>query len=111
MTVTTIGVKDNDTGSTITATLTDASGAAVNVTGATVRFTMTAYGGSTPKVNRQAATIVTAASGVVRYTWQAGDLDTPGPFLAEFEVTFSGGAVQTYPGTGYLRVYISPDLA
>jgi hypothetical protein len=111
MVVNAIGVKRNDTGSTITATLTDAGGNAVDLSGATVKFTMTPDGSTTPKVNKQGATIVTAASGIVRYTWQAGDLDTAGPFRAEWEVTFGGGAVQTYPGTGYLRVYVGTDLA
>jgi hypothetical protein len=111
MAVEALGVKKNDTGSTIQATLTDASGAAVNLTGAAVKFTMTAYGATTPKVNKQTAAIITAASGIVAYTWQAGNLDTAGPYRAEFEVTFGNGAVQTFPGTGYLLIYISADLA
>jgi hypothetical protein len=112
MTVSVIGVKKNDTGSAIQATLTDATGAVVNLTGATVKFTMTADGSSTPKVNKQTATVASpATAGVVQYAWQSGNLDTAGPYRGEFEVTFGSGAVQTYPSVGYLRIYVSPDLA
>ena len=103
-------IKENDTSPVLEVTLQDSDGDAVDVTGATVRFHMRAIGSTTAKVNA-AATIVTAASGVVRYTWQTGDTDTIGEFEGEFQVTFGGGAVQSFPNDGWLRISILDDIA
>ena len=51
-----------------------------------------------------------AADGVVEYAWAAGDTDTAGTHLAEFQVTFPGGLPATYPNRGYLLVEITADL-
>lgn len=52
-----------------------------------------------------AATIVTAATGQVRYDWAALDVDTPGVFLGKWEVTV-GGKTQKVPSDRYLVVEI-----
>ncbi len=84
----------------------------VVLTGATVRFNMRAAGGTAIKVNRAAATIVTATGApTVRYDWQPGDVDTAGFYDAEFEVTYAGGAVETFPNAGFIRVAIEGDIA
>jgi len=92
-------IKQNDTKPDLQVTLKDGAGAAVDVTGATVRFSMRNQLTKALKVNEQAVTLVTAASGVVKYVWGtlAGDNDTPGLYDAEFEVTYSGGAIETFP--------------
>jgi hypothetical protein len=102
-------VKQNDTSPAMLATLQDADGNAVNVTGATVRFHMRAVG-STQVVVDEAATIVTALDGLVRYDWQAADTDTIGSYQAEFEVTYADASVETFPNDGYIRVEIIDDI-
>lgn len=56
------------------------------------------------------ATIVTAASGVVSYNFQAQDVDTAGTYLAQWVVHYPGGAHQTYPVRSYDRVVIREAL-
>ena len=65
------------------------AGEPFDLTGLTVRFLMRAIGSSTLKIDK-AATIVTAAAGSVRYDWGVDDLDTPGFYLAWWEVTITG---------------------
>jgi hypothetical protein len=73
----------------LTDTLNDDTGAALNLTGGTVRFKMRAFGSSTLKVDA-AATIVSASAGTVRYDWAALDVDTEGFFIGWWEVTLAG---------------------
>jgi len=103
-------VKQNDTSPAMLATLQDADGNAVNVTGATVRFHMRAVGSTTVVVD-EAATIVTALDGLVRYDWQAADTDTIGSYQAEFEVTYADATRETFPNDAYIRVEIIDDIA
>jgi hypothetical protein len=86
-------------------------GSAVDVSGATsVRFHMKAPGASSAKVDA-AATLVDGANGVVKYEWQAADVDTVGVYKGEFEVTYSNGDVETFPSDHYIYVEIIDDLA
>lgn len=75
-------------------TLTDSTGAAINLTGGTVQFRMRPLGSTTLKVDA-AATIVTPASGSVSYAWQAADVNTAGLYLAWWVYTTAGGLAQT----------------
>lgn len=85
--------------------------ATVVLTGSTVRFNMRLSGGAV-KVSRAAAVIVNATGApTVRYDWQAGDVDTAGFYDAEFEVTYAGGAVETFPNSDFIRVNITGDIA
>ena len=106
-------IKRNDTADDLQATLKDAANSAVALTGATVKFTMKKPGAAAAKVSKAAAALVDAANGVVKYAWQAGDTDEAGEFSAEFEVTYAGGAVQTFPNSKETRliVRIREDLA
>jgi hypothetical protein len=93
-------VKQNDTKPFVKAVLSEVTGSppqasAVNLTGATVKFIMRLSGSSTAKV-ATTATISTAASGIVRYEWVAADTDTLGNYIGEFEVTDSGGNIETF---------------
>lgn len=86
--------------------------ASVVLTGATVRFNMRAANGGAVKISRAAAVIVTATgTPTVQYNWQAADTDTAGFFDAEFEVTYAGGAVETFPNADFIRVSITGDIA
>jgi hypothetical protein len=51
-----------------------------------------------------AAEVVDAAAGSVRYVWAANDLSVPGDYIAQWELTFSGGKVQTTDPAGTITV-------
>jgi len=108
--MTTIYVKQNDTAPTLVVNLVDDDGAAVDITGASVRFHMRKPGAASAKVD-SSATLVTGDPAQVSYAWQSGDLDTEGRFEAEFEVTYSGGAVETFPNDSFIDVIVRRDLA
>ena len=103
-------IKRNDTSPAMRATLKDGDDAAVDLTGCSVRFHMRSVGGTTAKVD-SAASIVTAGSGIVQYAWSGGDTDTLGSFEAEFEVTFTGGEIESFPNNKFVQVEITDDSA
>lgn len=103
-----IVLKRGDRSPSVTATLRQA-GVPIDLTGASVVFVMRSKSGQAPAKVNAAATIVTPASGIVRYDWIAGDVDTAGLFYAEFKVTLTGKVV-TCPNTGHLEVTILDDL-
>jgi hypothetical protein len=84
----------------------------VNLTGNSgVKFTMAATAVATPKVNKQAMTVVDATTGIVEYAWGVSDTDTAGDFLVEVEVDWGGGETQSFPSKGYFAVTVEDDLA
>lgn len=103
-------IKRNDTTNALQATLQDADGVAVNLTGATVKFKMRLASSRVTKVDAS-ATIVTAASGIVKYTWQTGDTDTAGNYEGEFEVTYTDNTIQTFPNDSYIKIQIKEDVS
>ena len=102
-------IKQNDTVPSLRADLRDGDNAAIDLTGASVKFIMRAIGGNTAVINASAS-IVSEAGGTVQYNWQVGDTATIGSYQAEFEVTYSGGTVETFPNDGYIRIEILDDL-
>ena len=106
--MTTVYVKQNDTKPDIQATINDDSGTAVDVSGASIKFFMNDLTG-TNKVDGTGA-IVTAESGIVKYVWQTGDLDTVGIYNAEFQITFSDSSILTAPSSGYITIVVGDDL-
>lgn len=103
-------IKQNDTSPSIQTTLLDGNGLVVDITGNLgVTFHMRNAAGTV--VIDTAATVVTAASGVVRYDWIAADTATAGTFQAEFEVTYSDGKIETFPNASYIEVVITDDIA
>lgn len=102
-------MKRGDTGPRLVYAL---SPAEVDLTGATVRFNMRSRQAGTVRVNRAAAVIVTATgTPTVAYDWQPGDTAVAELCDAEFEVTYAGGAVETFPNTGFIAVVITGDIA
>ena len=89
--------------------LEDGDGNAVLLTGAAVRFLMALPGAPDPKVAAEAE-IVDEDTGQVRYTWTEEDLDAPGVYRGEYEVTYEGGAVETFPPDGWITVVVRDDL-
>lgn len=71
----------------LTATLTQDTGAAINLTGATVKFQMRLPGIATLKVDRS-ATITNATAGQVSFTWDDADTDVPGLYIGWFKATY-----------------------
>lgn len=87
-------------------TLTDASGSAVDLTGSTVVFALKNDAGTEQTFN---ATLVTPSSGIVKYSWAAGDVGTTlavGYWYGRWRVTFSSGKVAEYPNDGPFTVLI-----
>ena len=102
-------IKQNDTAPSLQAILKDGDGNAVDLTGATVEFHMSSVDRTTKTVS-QSANIVDAVAGKVQYDWQAGDTDTPGTFLAEWQVTYSNGTTETFPANGFFEITIGSEL-
>lgn len=102
-------IKQNDTSPTLSVVIADSLGTAINITGASVQFKMRAVNSSTLKTNAS-ATITNASGGAVSYTFSTSDTDTAGLFQGEFQVTFSGGAIETFPNAEYISINILDDL-
>lgn len=86
--------------------------ASVDLTGATVRFNMKNRDTGVVKISRAAAAITTpTGTPTVRYDWQSGDVDTVGFYDAEFEVTYAGGAIETFPNASFIVVNVGQDIA
>lgn len=71
-----------------------ATGSYVDLTGATVKFQMRRPDDKTYTVDA-AASIVSAVGGQVRYAWAANDLNNPGIFDTQWEITYVDSSVQT----------------
>ena len=98
--------KTGDTKTDLQVTLKDGDRNVVDVTGATVKFSMLLEGGTTLVINEGAVTLVTAASGIVKYEWTAPDVTLAGTFLGEFEVTYSDGSIETFANNKVNQLYI-----
>ena len=103
-------LKRGDTSNDLQVTLTDDDGTAVDVTGATIVFNMKHVNSNTLKVNRGAVTLVTPASGIVKYVWSAANVNVAGKYRGEFEVTYANAKVQTFPNDSELMIEIRDDL-
>ena len=101
-------IKQNDTQPAFQATLKDGAGDPINLTNATVRFQMRESGADVLKIDA-AASVISALSGIVRYTWGAADTNTAGFFDAEFVVTYSDNTVETFPNNEYITIRIEGD--
>lgn len=104
-----VTVKQGNTAPSISATLQDAVGAAVDLTGASVTFRMKPLAGGPVAVDH-AAVIVGAALGTVRYDWQVGDTDTPGYYYGEFRVLWASGGIQSFPSDDFVLVLVKTGL-
>lgn len=108
-----ITYKQNDSGFKIQAVLSmrspDGTLTAVALAGGdTVKWLFREEDSLTSKV--EATATKEATTGLVSYTWVAGDLNTPGVYRGEWEVTFASGKVQTFPSDGYHQITVLKDL-
>lgn len=112
-------IKRNDTWRPLEATLqqqaVDGSGVpiantwvAIDLTNATqVKLRLKS---ATAVITTGATTIVDAVNGKVSYPWQVADLAVKGDYQFEWEITWTGGAVQTVPNDSYNSLTILADL-
>ena len=110
-------IKTHDTAPFIAQTLLDWTGNPVDIAGASVIFVMSAFGEdpqfvlSEPASNDQTGDHLTDGStGYVSYEWQDGDTDVAGAYVAEWEVTFLNGEVETFPNGGHVDIAIEEHL-
>ena len=105
-------IGEDDTKADLQVTLLDGNDVAVDVTGAAVTFSMMNTRTKALAVKDGTVTLVTALSGIVKYPWTSGDLNTPGEFEGKFEVTFSDSSIQTFPNNraDRLRIHVGRQL-
>ena len=102
-------IKLGDLLPTLEATLFDESGASIDLTGATVLLLLKPASGQAPALSFD-ATVVDATAGTVRYDWPEPDAFLPLVYLAEWQVTFPGDLIETFPNDGYFVINIVPSL-
>jgi len=94
----------------LTLTVTDGSGAAVDLTGCTLFLAVKAHKGANDYAfskEHGAFDLSQAAQGVVSVFLAAADtLQTPGPYVGELQVTFPGAAPVTVEKSGDLAMII-----
>ena len=111
--MTNFSIKQNDLLPELDAILQAANGSPVNLTNAvSIVFHMREEDGETMKITDGIVVINdNPATGQVSYAWVDTDTDTSGLFYCEFEVTWPGSKIQTFPSRGYVSVQILDDLA
>lgn len=88
----------------------NSAGLPVDLSGATVLATMKPKVGGSAIFTRQACTITNAATGLFLYQWQAGNTDTVGEFVIEFEFAPAASGKFTLPADRIAEVEITADL-
>lgn len=85
------------------------NGAAIDLTTASgVTFRMRKPGGT---VISAAASVDDAATGMVSYAWQSGDLDEVGTYTLEWIIDWGGGSLQTLPSSGTTRITVDDIIS
>jgi hypothetical protein len=82
-------------------------GVPLDLTDATAKLLMKKPGG---QVLNEALVVEAGTQGFVNRAWVADDLDQSGCYLCEVEITYPGGAIQTVPAWGHIKLYVSEDL-
>lgn len=102
---------ENDTESPIEDTLTDDVGKSVNISGFNDVEIHIVKPDETVITDNTAGNVVVddAENGHVSYDFQGGDLDQTGQYEYEWEVTFSDGGNETFPGRGSEYIVVRPE--
>ena len=106
----TFWIKRNDDNPSLDVALRDDRDRAVDLTGATIVFHMRNTADDTVKISGGSVSILSATRGEVRFTFSTTNTDTAGNYEAEFQVTFVGGGVETFPNDSYIDIIISEDV-
>lgn len=101
-------LKRLDTLPWLSAILCDSNGP-VDLTAAT-NIQLMADGMFTSTIINQSVAIQNALIGQILYKWQSADTATVDDFNARFVVTYSGGAVVTFPGYGIIALKVSASV-
>jgi len=89
----------------------EVTGLAFDLTGATAVAHMYDSVDDAAVFTDHPVTVEDPTAGILRLDWdQAGDTDTAGTMILEFEVTLASGEIETYPQGGYLSIVIRTDL-
>lgn len=106
-------IKRNDLLPALEVVLRDADGNPVDLTNATsCVFHMRNTDDKTMKVTDGPCQFDSdRTTGKVTYAWSGTDTDTAASFVGEFQVTWSGGKIQTFPSIGYIDIDVVEDLA
>lgn len=106
-----VTLKSNDTRPTLQVTLKEGQPSAQTPINLTTASAVTLYmKTATGSLITRAATITDATNGVVTVTFQAADTATAGDYSAEFQITWTGGGIETVPNDGYISISILEDL-
>jgi hypothetical protein len=97
----TFHIKEDDDAPTISTTLKDSAGTVINLTGATVTIRAKRIGSTTRVIDGKSVTVSSATGGVVQYQLDTTETATHGVYRLEWDVTYSGGRVETFPNEGY----------
>lgn len=108
-TMTDFWIKQGDTSPAITGQVLDGDLRAVDLTDATVQFRAKNRATGVVVINA-AGTFDDATTGLVRYQWQTADTAAEVELLAEWQVTFADGAIQTWPTPGFINVHVVGDV-
>ena len=81
----------------------------IDLTGATVTITTILDDADSPTVDNETCQVTLPDSGVIVYTWQAGETDVVGMYRIEFLITFNSGATLTVPSGDVLWLFIVPS--
>ena len=110
-------IKIGDTAPNIKARLKSKDGTTVTLTGATVVFSMRHAQTRVVTHSNRSANILEATPPTepddpnVDYDWETVVPSIPGPYEAEFEVTYSGGLIQTFPDSGFIDIQVEGEVA
>lgn len=104
-----VTMKQGDTYPPVEITVQDPDGNPLALpTGTTVRFHMGTLRAGASFLG--AGQVLDAANGRILYQWQEGDTNTPGGFLAEFQLTLPDGRILTVPNNDWIEVEIVKQL-
>ena len=112
---TTFTIKRGDTVPSMVATLSSTVSGVSSAVDLTTASVVTAFfGDSAGVILDRTCTVVTAASGIVSYTFLSTDWDSgglvAGTYSLEFQITFNSGAILSVPTSGYCKLVVKPDL-
>lgn len=103
-------IREDDDSPTLTSTLTDSAGTVINLTGATVTLRAKRIGSTVRIIDDESVTVSNATGGAVQYQLSTTETATHGVYRLEWDVTHSGGRVETFPKKGYDIMQIEKAL-